>query len=380
VPGIREFVASEDISGLLPALRARGLSDPALVKVREVLGVAGDKSQLGPERTMLIGHAEPGMKLPVEKAAAADLLATCDPKLLEALGLRDVGSKHIFPDAGSSKVLLQVPGSNRLRFSLPDALANSPHANEPLLELGNKKQDWVENPRDPLFPGLYPVSDLLRGLEKSDNFYNNHDVRAMIKAMENYPTRASKILGGGSDTVAIQLENGNVLRLTDKDFESPQGKYAWDEDWGTRWVHWKDKYVRIDSRILTPPKHTLIGETNVISYEQQKGISPVSVDHTKMFDAMIEKDGHYIFWDKDPTRLKSHGADQLAYVPLVRFKNGDLSGLPVYDPISGRMTNKAVALIDYDAVRIEGEQPYQPTGANEEWIGGRYLRQQYLDE
>ena len=98
-----------------------------------------------------------------------------------------------------------------------------------------------------------------------------------------------------------------------------------------------------------------IGGEVVNYYEQPKGITPVSAADARLFESLIDRDGKYIFWDKDPIEWAQ---GQLAYVPLQKLPNGLLSAIPVKSR-AGMPTHRGLALIDYDAVRITGTEPKQ---------------------
>ena len=342
--GSREFVTSENVSQLLANWGTKG-NEGKVLKVQEVLGGTESAPKLGPEKTMLIQHVEPGLKVPVERFSAAELLATCDPKLLEALGVKNVGQRHLFPEAGNSPVMLQVPGSNRLRFSLPEALKSA----EPAVQLGKSVSEE--------FGKGMTVSDWLRAVDTKHRMSDLHDVRMIAKALEHLKMPIERYLGGGADTIAFQMKNGDILRVTDKPFRT---------EWGQRTVDVNGKETRFDASILGKRYQVNVDGTPVNYYVQTKGITPVSVEDVAMFQRLVERDGRYVFWDNDGGVW---GQSQLAYVPLLKMENGMLTAIPV--PSRAGMKNRGIALIDYDAVRIAGTEPKQPAG-EKPWGSWRY--------
>ncbi len=364
-PGIREFVVAQNVSDLIPRLSEQGASARALVNVREVLNGDRANPQLGPEKSMLIQHIEQGLRAPVEGLRSADLLATCNPRVLEALGIKDVTSRHLFPDA-TGDVLLQVPGSNRLRFSLPEALKASEHAGEPALKLGAEARDLKRNSdRRSDFSedaGRHPergmtVSQWLRSLDPKDRMSDLHDVKLMAKALERFDRPIERYLGGGNETIAFVMKDGGVLRLTDKPFR---------QDWGTRTLEVDGRPVRFDASIIGKRTEIMTPDGPVSYYYQQRGITPVKLDDVHLFDHLIERNGKYVFWDNDQS---SWGRGQLAYVPLLKLPDGSFSAIPLRSRAG--MSNRGLALIDYDAVRIKGTEPKQSGDSGKSWFDFR---------
>jgi hypothetical protein len=341
---VREFVSAEDLSTLIPRLRQQGMNGEALLRVRELIS-DGKGSSLGPEQTLLVRHLEPGAKASAINMQGADLLASCNPALLKELGLGDLQSKHMFPEAGKSQVLLQIPGSNRLRFSLTDSRI-TPADNA--ITLGAQK--------------TYPesgmtVSEWLRSLDMKHRMSDLHDVSLIAKAMDHYKAPIQRFLGGGNETIAFEMKDGKILRVTEKPFRS---------DWGSRTVEIGGKEVQFDASILGQRMQVKLGDKVVNYYEQPKGITPVSLEDLARFENAIDRDGRYVFWDNDQS---SWGQSQLAYVPLLKRADGILSAIPV--PSRAGMTNRGLALIDYDAVRIPGTEPKQADGRGS-WRYGNY--------
>ncbi len=289
---VRNFVAKENLDGLLERLRA---GSPALLKVRELSG--GKESTLGPERTMLVQHLEPGAKVDPRMAEQAKLVACCG---VDGLAAAQRG-KHIF--ATGEQVTLQVPGSNLLRFSLGDKSKLLPDA--PALALG----------------GGHKVSDLIRKMNINEPFALTKDLDVFVKAMEHYNQPATRIIGGVTG-LAIELQNGRILRVTDMPV---------DPAWGGRTLRVGDKQVRMDAK-LEGLQQVQVGRDVISYYLQQKLQSPVSAADLKLFESLVKKDGRYSFWDN------AKGDGQLGYEPLAGGRRG-------------------IVLLDYDAVRIKGQEP-----------------------
>ncbi|MBX9567980.1 MAG: hypothetical protein K2X77_03755 [Candidatus Obscuribacterales bacterium] len=291
-PLVREFVAKQDVSGLLERLRA---GQPALLEVREVLGGA---KALGPEKTMLVQHLEPGGKINTSLVDKAKIVACCG---IDALGSALQG-KHLFGKGDS--VTLQVPGSRLLRFSLGDSGAGlTPNA--PALALG----------------GGHKVSDLIRKMDINSPFALTKDLEPFARAMEHFNQPATRIIGGVTN-IAIELQNGRILRVTDQ---------AIPADWGRRTLKVGDRELRMDAK-LDSLQQVRVGKDVINYYLQDKLQSPVSAADLKLFERLVKQDGKYDFWDN------YHGVKQLGYETL---PNG----------------TRGIVLLDYDAVRPKGQAP-----------------------
>lgn len=295
-PLVREFVAKQDLSGLLDRLRT---GSPALLEVREVMK-GGTAQSLGPERTMLVQHLEPGAKVNASLAERAKLLACCGVENLTAA----LKSKHIFGAGDGQSLTLQVPGSRLLRFSLGDSGAGlTPTA--PALALGGGRK----------------VSELIRKMDMNEPFALTKDLDVFARAMEHFNQPATRIIGGVTG-LAIELQNGRILRVTDQPVPA---------NWGSRTLKIGDREVRMDAK-LEGLQRVQVGRDTVSYYFQEKLQSPVSAADLKMFEKLIKQDGKYDFWDN------SNGVKQLGYESL---PNG----------------RKGIVLLDYDAVRLLGQAP-----------------------
>ncbi|MBP9094653.1 hypothetical protein KBI23_26775, partial [bacterium] len=138
--------------------------------------------------------------------------------------------------------------------------------------------------------------------------------------------------------IAFELPNRSILKITDR---------GWDPSWGSREIWTKDGMRQIDAPILQKPQTIDLPEALVTYFVQKRLVSPVAAKDVKLFDALIEKDAKFKFWDND---FKDHGRNQLGY---------DERSRQVY-------------LIDYDAVRLPHLVPEQARGGGTSWFPRRY--------
>lgn len=286
-----------------------------LAPVREV----SSSGQLGPQKNMLIQHMEAskdGASMVATNRSAymlADLLASCNPKALPS----ELKAKHIIPSA-ESLWLTQEKGG-RLRFSTVIPTELKPNESQPV-KLGSKT-----------------VSELLLGPETPKHFENTHDKVAMAKAMKHFRTPV-RYFNGGADSIAFELPDKNILKITDK---------GWDPTWGERKI-WTSEGMRvIDAPILQKPQTIYLPETPVTFFIQKRMLSPVTERDVRMFDSLIARDATYKFWDNDFT---SHGRSQIGLDPRTRL----------------------LYLIDYDAVRLPNLVPKQSEPGGSTWFAARY--------
>ncbi|CAN5599836.1 hypothetical protein BH10CYA1_BH10CYA1_11180 [soil metagenome] len=286
-----------------------------MAPVREVTA----SGALGPQQSMLIQHLEAykhstsKLAINMKAFAAADLIATCNPKLLPE-GLQ---SKHVIPSAESLWLTQDTGG--RLRFS--DAIPNELKPNQSTVKLGNS------------------VSELLLGPETPKHLEDTHDKSAMAKAMRHFKTPV-RYFNGGADSIAFELPDRNILKVTDK---------GWDPTWGTREIWTPQGMKRIDAPIVQAPRTIDVDrDTSITYFIQQRMRSPVTKSDLALFDSLIERDGTYKFWDND---FKSHGQNQLGFDPKTR----DL------------------LVIDYDSVRLPNLVPKQAAVGGSTWFASRYL-------
>ncbi len=281
----------------------------ALTRVREVKA----DGQLGPIQRLLIQHTDNTTAISSALAAKADLIATCNPKTLPL----DLQGKHIIPSAQS--LWLTQESSGRLRFSdfLPTGL----------------KPDQLA----PVKLGQKTVSELLLGPETPKHFEDTHDKVAMARAMRHFKTPV-RYFNGGADSIAFELPDRSILKITDK---------GWDPSWGSREIWTKDGMRRIDAPILQKPQTIDLPEAPVTYFVQKRLLSPVAEKDVKLFDALIERDAKFKFWDND---FKAHGRNQLGYAEKTR----------------------QLYLIDYDAVRLPHLVPDQAGSGGTSWFQRRY--------
>lgn len=281
----------------------------ALTRVREVKA----DGQLGPIQKLLVQHTDNTTAISTALAAKADLIATCNPKALSL----DLQAKHIIPSAQSLWLTQETGG--RLRFSdfLPTGL----------------KPDQLA----PVKLGQKTVSELLLGPETPKHFENTHDKVAMARAMRHFKTPV-KYFNGGADSIAFELPDRSILKITDK---------GWDPSWGSREIWTRDGMRRIDAPILQKPQTIDLPEAPVTYFVQKRLLSPVAEKDVKLFDALIERDAKFKFWDND---FKAHGRNQLGYDEKTR----------------------QLYLIDYDAVRLPHLVPDQARSGGTSWFQRRY--------
>ena len=119
------------------------------------------------------------------------------------------------------------------------------------------------------------VSDLLRSIPAEQ--HSDHPVADYIKAMADFPQRAHSLLHIGRDTVSINLDNGNVLKLTARDLPP---------DFGTR---------SFDVPIISRGK-TFVGTVAINHFIQSKG-EPVS---DLQYENFLRELASECYWMCDP--------------------------------------------------------------------------------
>ncbi len=283
--------------------------------VREV-SLAG---ALGPQKNMLIQHIEAGKDgasaLAVNRSiyGIADLLATCNPKLLP----EDLQAKHIIPSAESLWLTQETGG--RLRFSIAMPTDLKPNESQPV-KLGRT------------------VSEMLLGPETPKHLEDTHDKAAMAQAMRNFRTPA-RYFNGGADSIAFELPDRNILKITDK---------GWDPTWGSREI-WTPKGMKaIDAPMIQKPQTIDLRAASITWFIQKRMLSPVTERDLNLFDSQIEQDGTFKFWDND---FKSHGKNQLGFDPKTR----------------------ELYVLDYDSVRLPHLVPKDAEVGGSTWFANRYL-------
>jgi hypothetical protein len=275
--------------------------------------------ELGPKKNMLIQHLEAkedgASTLAINRSVygIADLLATCNPKMLPEY----LQSKHIIPSAES--LWLTQDTSGRLRFS--DAIPT----------------DLKPNESQPLKLGR-TVSEMLLGPETPSHLEDTHDKSAMAQAMRHFKTPA-RYFNGGADSIAFELPDRNILKITDK---------GWDPTWGTREIWTPRGMKRIDAPMVQKPQTIDLRDASVTYFIQKRMLSPVTAKDLNVFDGQIERDGTYKFWDND---FKSHGKNQLGFDPQSR----------------------ELYVIDYDSVRLPHLVPKDAEVGGSTWFASRYL-------
>jgi hypothetical protein len=166
------------------------------------------------------------------------------------------------------------------------------------------------------------VSEFLVDPKIVERFRWYHETAPDIaKAMRHFETPVSRFIDAGKDSIVMELADNRILKITDT---------PWNEEWGHRTVQTDHGVVRFDNAIIGKPQSIDLPDGEATYYIQERAQTPVSVDHVRQFNNMIERDGTYEFWDKTLTGESKHGARQLGYVT----KNG----------------KRGIVLLDYDAV------------------------------
>lgn len=248
--------------------------------VREV----SPSGELGPQQNLLIQHLDKDVLLNQVLAQKADILATCNPLALP----ESFFGKHIMPSAQEGLWLTQAAGG-RLRFSLTPESSQS-------VALGGS------------------VTDMLLDRNIVSQFRHKHETTFEIaQAMRHFKTPVHRFIDAGADNIVMQLENGRILKITDKE---------WDEEWGHRTVQTEKGVVRFDHAIIGKPQPIDLLYNRAFYYLEDPAITPVSLRHVRDFNDMIERDGTYQFWDKSFTDKQKHGARQLGYSRESNGKTG----------------------------------------------------------
>ena len=74
---------------------------------------------------------------------------------------------------------------------------------------------------------LTTVSDALRSITKP-KLNEFHNIPDYATAFEGFDRKVSKVIGGGSDSIALRLEDGNVLKITTRELPDDLGKRVFD--------------------------------------------------------------------------------------------------------------------------------------------------------
>ena len=300
---------------------AQGGSGSALLKVREV---AQSGAVSGDSKSLLVQHLEPGRPL-VEAARQADLIASCNPQMLESAGLR---ARHVLPDAGGV-VWMTGKGAN-LRF-----------LSEPTLDLTKltvAMEPWRAEFLSPragagacpqrAIPLSKPVAELLKEVPRDRRYWDLHNLNDFADAMRGFRVPGKRIAGGGVDSMVIELVDGRMLKITDKWF---------DPEWGSRtYPDPRTGEPRVfDAKLLSEPRQVVVNDRLVTWYLQEKVKMTISVPHLDLLASRIDAGGKYLFWDMNFT---SHGKSQAGYAAL---PNG----------------RRRLAIADFDSVRYVEDVP-----------------------
>lgn len=76
-------------------------------------------------------------------------------------------------------------------------------------------------------PPLFSVTDCLSRIT-DERFEEWHDLSGWAKAFEGFQRRVSAMIGGGSDSLAFRLENGDVLKIHSRQLEPAAGTRPFD--------------------------------------------------------------------------------------------------------------------------------------------------------
>lgn len=295
---------------------ALGGKPQALLQVREV-----HSAGTGDSKSMVLQHLDATNK-PSQVAGKVDLIASCHPELLAGTGLR---GRHVLPDAAGQVVFSQ--SGSLISFSPRSGTRPS----SLLMDL----------PGGPVLPGATrvillnrPVAELLREVPEHARYRDLHNLEDFAAAVRRYPVPGRRILGGGVDSMAIELVTGPVLKMTEKPFNPL---------WGTR------IYIdpvsgnprRFDAKLLSEPKTIEVNGKQITIYLQEKVQMPISPAHLRFLVDRIDGHSRYQFWDIDFT--SPHGQSQAGYSKLPGGRRG-------------------LVVVDYDSVRFPEDVPKAPSG------------------
>ncbi|MBY0550122.1 MAG: hypothetical protein K2W95_22795 [Candidatus Obscuribacterales bacterium] len=293
-----------------------GGKSSALLQVREVhTGSTGDS------KSMVVQHLDATLK-PTQAAGKADLIASCHPELLAGSGLQ---GRHVLPDA-SGRVVLSQRGS---------LISFAPHIATRSSAL------LTELPAGPVLPGSTrmillnrSVAELLGAVPEHARYRDLHNLEDFATAVRGYPVPGKRILGGGVDSMAIELVTGRVLKMTEKPF---------DPLWGTRTFidPISGNPRRFDAKLLSEPKTIEVNGKQITIYLQEKVQMPISPAHLRFLVDRIDSHSRYQFWDIDFT--SPHGQSQAGYSKLPGGRRG-------------------LVVVDYDSVRFPEDVPPAPSG------------------
>lgn len=290
----------------------------ALLQVREV-----HPDGTGERRSLLVQHMESSTR-PSPTVGKVDLIATCHPELFTGTGLQ---GRHVLPEA-SGPIVLSEHG--RLITFAPQLKPGVVGVIPTLAELspglaGGITRSIVLN---------RPVADLLREVPRDRRYWDLHDLNDFATAARIVRTPGKRIVGGGVDSMAIQLVTGDVLKMTEKRF---------DPSWGTR--TYTDPVTgnprRFDARILSDPRVVEVNGKQITMYLQEHLQMPISLAHLRFLVDRIDGHSKYQFWDIDFT--SPHGQSQAGYSKLPGGRRG-------------------LVVADYDAVRLPQDVPKVPSG------------------
>lgn len=123
---------------------------------------------------------------------------------------------------------------------------------------------------------MQTASDALRSL-KSEPYAKSHPLDRYASAFEGFDRNVRRPLGGGGDSVALELVDGTVLKITNRLLNNVAG---------TRWF---------DLPILERGTRDAGGGLHLHYFVQPKAITPVSEAQATQFKAGLAADGYRLF-------------------------------------------------------------------------------------
>ncbi|HEY9677534.1 MAG TPA: hypothetical protein V6C76_05970 [Drouetiella sp.] len=287
-------------------------SEPVMARVRGIIS-----GRIGPEQNMLIQHNPESGRIPSIADNAminyADIIASCNPKSLS----ETAQAKHILPQADD--LFMTASSSGILNFSTV------------------KPNEVKAGDLEPIKLGGQTVSDLLAGSGTPDYLDNTHDRLAMAKAMRHFRTPV-RFVNGGADSIVFELPDHNMLKITD---------HGWDPSWGSREIQTSHGPRLIDAPLVQKAQTIDLEDAAITYFVQRRLRTPVTEQGVRVFDAALNYDGRFKFWDND---FKEHGRGQLGFDPKT----------------------KQIYLLDYDAVRTPDRVPKDQVNGSSWWLN-RYF-------
>lgn len=126
------------------------------------------------------------------------------------------------PTAGTIEPITAVESTTRIESAKPAAMTPERVSVQGVGSLGTEPTEARVEVKTPKIPGIQtsPVSSLLRTVNPADA--GIHSVADYAAAMEGFPHEATSIKRVGSDVIAINLADGNMLKVTTRDLPTAQ--------------------------------------------------------------------------------------------------------------------------------------------------------------